>query len=95
MSKEMIATLIVLGFAILSGIVAIVVAILRGDMKKFIVEKMEEANEKHKDLPKPEKSVKKLEYVVDAVRDKYKIFELILNVKKFIEYIVQINKKNM
>ena len=95
MSKEMIATLIVLGFAILSGIVAIVVAILRGDMKKFIVEKMEEANEKYKDLPKPEKSVKKLEYVVDAVRDKYKIFELILNVKKFIEYIVQINKKNM
>lgn len=95
MSKEMIATLIVLGFAILSGIVAIVVAILRGDMKKFIVEKMEEANEKYKDLPKPEKSVKKLEYVVDAVKDKYKIFELILNVKKFIEYIVQINKKNM
>ena len=91
----MIATLIVLGFAILSGIVAIVVAILRGDMKKFIVEKMEEANEKYKDLPKPEKSVKKLEYVVDAVKDKYKIFELILNVKKFIEYIVQINKKNM
>ena len=84
-----------LGLAVLIGIIAIVVGILRGEVQKFIVAKMEEAEAQYKDLPKPEKSIKKLEYVVNAVKEKYKIADLIMNVRKFIEKIVEINNKDM
>lgn len=87
--------LAILGVGIIAGIVAIIVAIVRGDLKKFIVEKMEEANQLYGNLPKPDRSIKKLQYVLEAVKEKYKIADLFLNVKKFIEYIVQINNKNM
>ena len=90
MSNEMIITIVSLGVVALSGIVAIVIAIVRGDMKRFIVEKMEEAEEKFKDLPKPQKSIQKLQYVLQAVKEKYKIVECIMNVKKFVEYIINI-----
>lgn len=86
MSIELIITLAVLGIAIVSGIVGIVVALVRGDMKKFIVEKMEEAEKSNLG------GAKKLEYVVNAVKEKYKVLELILNVKKFIEYIISVSK---
>lgn len=86
MSIELIITLAVLGVAIVSGVVGIVVALVRGDMKKFIVEKMEEAEKSNLG------GAKKLEYVVNAVKEKYKVLELILNVKKFIEYIISISK---
>ena len=95
MTVETIITLIILGIAILGGIASIVIAIVRGDMKKFIVEKMKEAGELYKDLPKPEKSIKKLQYVLEAVKEKYKIAELFMNVRKFIEYIVSINNEKM
>ncbi len=84
-----------LGLLVLVGIIAIIVGILRGEVQKFIIAKMEEANEKYKDLPKPEKSIKKLQYVIDAVKEKYKIASLIMNVRKFIEKIVEIHNKEM
>lgn len=87
--------LVGLGCGILAGVIAIVVGIIRGEVQKFIIAKMEEANEKYKDLPKPEKSIKKLQYVIDAVKEKYKIADLIMNVRKFIEKIVEINNKKM
>jgi len=86
MTIELIITLVVLGIAIVSGVVGIVVALVRGDMKKFIVEKMEEAEKSNLG------GAKKLEYVVNAVKEKYKVLELILNVKKFIEYIISVSK---
>lgn len=95
MTVETIITLIILGIAIIGGIASIIIAIVRGDMKKFIVEKMKEAGELYKDLPKPEKSIKKLQYVLEAVKEKYKIAELFMNVRKFIEYIVSINNEKM
>lgn len=95
MTPELLTTLIMLGAAIVAGIAVIIFAIVRGDMKNFIITKMEEAGEKYKDLPKPERSLKKLDYVIDAVKEKYKLGELFLNIKKFIEYVVSINNKEM
>ena len=95
MTPELLTTLIMLGATIVVGIVVIIFAIVRGDMKNFIIAKMEEAGEKYKDLQKPERSLKKLDYVIDAVKEKYKLGELFLNIKKFIEYVVSINNKEM
>lgn len=82
MSLEAITTIIVLAIPCLGGIFAIV----RGEMKKYIVQMMEEA----------EKSglsgKEKLNYVIEKVKKKYKVLELILNVKKFVEYIISISK---
>lgn len=86
MSVETIVTLVTLGVVALGGIISIIVAIVRGDMKKFIVEKMEEAE-------KSEMSgAQKLQFVIQAVKEKYKIAEVVLNTKKFIEYIISISK---
>lgn len=87
MQIETIVSLIILGAVVLAGIVAIVIAIVRGDMKKFIIEKMEEAEKLELD------GIKKLEYVLEAVKEKYKIMELILNVRKFVEKIIDITKQ--
>lgn len=93
MTVEMIVTIATLGFIALSGLVGIIVAICRGEIKKFIVEMMEKAEEIYKDLPKAEKSVKKFQYVIMQVKDKYKFASVILNVKNFIDYIISISKQ--
>lgn len=95
MQLETIITLAVLGATALGGIIAIIVALVRGEVKQFIVEQMEIAGEKFKDLPKPQKSIQKLQFVIERVKEKYKIAELIINIKKFVEYIVKINNKDM
>lgn len=87
MQIETIISLVVLGVVILASLITIIVAIVRGDMKKFIVEKMEEAEKLELD------GAKKLQYVLEAVKEKYKIMELVLNVKKFVEYIISITKE--
>ena len=87
MQIETIISLVVLGVIILASLITLIVAIVRGDMKKFIIEKMEDAE-------KLELSgEQKLKYVLEAVREKYKILELVLNVKKFIEEIISITKQ--
>lgn len=86
MNIETIIVLVILGIAVLSGIISIVVAVIRGDMKKFIEEKMIEAETM-------QGSVEKLTYVLNAVKQKYKIVELVLNVKKFIEHIIDLSKQ--
>lgn len=87
MSLEAIISLIVLGVVILAGLITIIVAIVRGEMKKFIIAKMEEAENLKLD------GLKKLQYVLEAVKEKYKLMELFLNVKKFVESIIEISKK--
>ena len=87
MDVQVLVPVIILGVAVASGIITIVVAIIRGDMKKFIEGKMIEAE-------KLELSgEKKLEYVLQSVKEKYKVLELILNVKKFIEHIIALSKQ--
>lgn len=87
MSIQEIIYLVLLGVAVVSGIVAIVVAIVRGDMKKFIEEKMVEAEKQDLD------GAKKLEYVLNAVKEKYKILELLINAKKLVEHIIALTKQ--
>ena len=86
MSQEMIITLVTLGVVAISGIAGIIVAIVRGDMKKFIVEKMEEAEKSEMT------GTQKLQFVLQAVKEKYKLVEVFLNAKKFVEYIISISK---
>lgn len=84
--------LVFMALAIISAVATIIIAIRNGEMKDFIIEKMDEAEKKYEDLPKPEKSYKKLEYVLNAVKEKYKLISLFFDIKDFIERIVKINK---
>lgn len=92
MSTNEIIILISLGIPVLASLVVLIVALCRGEIKKYIIQCMDEAEVIYKDLEKPEKSIKKLEYVINKVKDKYRLVDLILNVKKFIEYIIEISK---
>lgn len=87
MSIETIISLVTLGVVALGGLFAIIVAIVRGDMKKFIEEKMIEAEKSGKT------GSEKLAYVLEAVKEKYKVMEVVLNVRKFIENIISISKE--
>lgn len=79
-------TIIVLGVVALVGIVGLLVAFFRGEMKKFIEEKMTEAEKSGKS------GTEKLQYVMDAFNEKYKIGAIILNCQKFIEQIIALSK---
>ena len=87
MQVETIITLVVLGVAILGGLITIAIAIIRGDMKKFIEKQMIIAEEK--DLSGEEK----LKFVLDKVKEEYKVLELVMNVRKFVEHIIYLTKR--
>jgi len=87
MQVELVITLILLGVSIVSGVVAIVVALVRGDMKLFIEKMMIEAEQK--DLTGEEK----LKYVLEAVKKKHKVLEIVMNVQKFVEHIIVLSKQ--
>lgn len=79
-------TIIILGIIALTGIVGLLVAFFRGEMKKFIEEKMTEAEKSGKS------GTEKLQYVIDAFNTKYKIGAIILNCQKFVEQIITLSK---
>ena len=87
MSPNEIIQLIVLIVITLALIATIVVAIVRGDMKKFIEEKMVEAE--NLGLSGKEK----LEHVINSVKEKYKVMTIILNIKNVIEHIIELSKQ--
>lgn len=87
MSPNEIIQLIVLIVTTLALIATIVVAIVKGDMKKFIEEKMVEAE--NSGLSGEEK----LKYVINCVKEKYKVMTIILNVKNVIEHIIELSKQ--
>ena len=87
MQVETIIMLVIIGVLAVIGIVSIIVAIVRGDMKKFIQTKMIEAEQQDLD------GAKKLEYVLVAVNEKYHVLKVLLNVKKFVEGIISITKQ--
>ena len=86
MNIEMIITLITLGVIALGGIVSVLVAIVRGEVKQFIIKAMEIAEKSGMD------GSKKLQYVLNAVKEKYQLASIVINVRKFIEYIISISK---
>lgn len=88
-----IVELIALCALVVGGIIAIIIAIVRGEMKKFVEEKMAEAETIYRDEPKPNKSKLKREYVLSALKEKYKVLELLINAKAFIEKVIELTKK--
>jgi pseudouridine-5'-phosphate glycosidase len=87
MQIETIITLIVLGVVILGSIASIIVALVRGEVKKFIEQKMIEAE------AKVLSGKEKYAYVLRAVKEKYKLVDLFLNIKKFVEHVIDLSKK--
>ena len=87
MSVTEIIELVGLGITILCLIGSIIVAIVKGKMKDFIIAKMEEIENSGKS------PVEKLQYVIDAVKEEYKILTILINVKNFIEKIIGISKQ--
>ena len=87
MDTREIIELISLGVTTLGFIVTLVTAIIKGHLKDFIIEKMEEVEKTDKN------AVEKLEYVVSAVKDKYKIVAILLNIEAFVEKIIDISKQ--
>ena len=90
MSLELLIETIVLCSVVLIGLITIAWAIIRGELKEYVIKSMQEADFIYKDLPKPDKSIKKLEYVIKSVNEKYGFVKLFLNVKKFVEKVVEI-----
>lgn len=86
MDARILCTIIILGIIALSGVIGLIVAFFRGEMKKFIEEKMTEAEQSGKS------GTEKLQYVLDAFNTKYKIGTIILNCQKFIEQVIVLSK---
>lgn len=86
MSVQEIVELVGLGVTIIALIVSIIVAIVKGNLKDFITEKMKEAEASGKS------GKEKLEYVIKAVKEKYKLATLLIDVREFIEKIIDITK---
>lgn len=91
MSFQEIIKLVLLVVVTVGLIGTIIIDICKGKMKDFIVAKMEEAEEKFKD--DSDKAKKKLEYVIDAVKEHYKLISIVLNIKRFIEKVISVTKK--
>lgn len=87
MTVETIVLLALLGVSVISGVVSLIVALAKGEVKKFIEEKMVEAEKSGKT------GKEKLAYVLEAVDEKYKVMKLFMNAKKFIEHIITISKQ--
>lgn len=87
MSIHEIIELVGLIISVLALIGSIVYSIIKGKLKDFIIEKMEEAEAL--ELGGQEK----LNYVLEAIKEKYKIAKIILNSQKFIEKVIAISKK--
>lgn len=86
MDAGILCMIIILGIIALSGVIGLIVAFFRGEMKKFIEEKMTEAEQSGKS------GTEKLQYVLDAFNTKYKIGTIILNCQKFIEQVIVLSK---
>ena len=87
MSTSEIIELISLGITAAGLIFSIVAAIVRGNMKDFIIKCMEDAERTGMS------GKTKYEYVILQVKEKYKIAALLLNVRKFIEKVISVSKK--
>lgn len=86
MSAE-ILSIILTSLGLLTTIIGWVLSCVRGNIKDFILKAIEEAEATGKS------GEEKLKYVVDKVAEKYKVFSFILDVKKFVDKIIEVTKK--
>ncbi len=91
MDYKLLISTIVLGVLLLGALVFLCIELFNGNMKKFVMEKIAEAE---KLFPKSEADYqeKRRNYVIEAFKEKYKIMSFCLNVKKFIELICKLFK---
>lgn len=82
-----IINIVMLCIALISAIVALIKSILDGGIKKFVQEKMIEAEATGLS------GSEKLEYVLNAVKKKYKLNSLVEIAKKVIESFIDFSKK--
>ena len=88
MDTAALITIIFLGVMLLATLIGLLVSVFIGSMKKFVVEKMAEADS-HTDWT----SEQKQKYVIDEFKKKYKLAEFILNCKNFIEIVIKYSKE--
>lgn len=91
MEYNLLITTVVLGIILLATLVFLCIELLNGNMKKFVMEKIAEAE---KLFPKKIEGYqeKRKNYVIEAFKEKYKIMAFCLNVQKFIELICKLFK---
>ena len=91
MDYKLLITTIVLGVILLATVVFLCIELFNGNMKKFVMEKIAEAE---KMFPKDVEDYqeKRRNYVIETVKEKYKIMSFCLNVQKFIELICKLFK---
>lgn len=91
MDYKLLITTIILGVILLGALVFLTIELFNGNMKKFVMEKIAEAE---KLFPKEMEGYqeKRKNYVIEAFTEKYKIMAFCLNVQKFIELICKLFK---
>ena len=91
MDYKLLITTIVLGVILLATVVFLCIELFNGNMKKFVMEKIAEAE---KMFPKDvvDYQEKRRNYVIETFKEKYKIMSFCLNVQKFIELICKLFK---
>lgn len=91
MDYKLLITTIVLGIILLCTLVFLIIELFNGNMKKFVMEKITEAE---KLFPKEieDYQEKRRNYVIEAFKEKYKIMAFCLNIQKFIELICELFK---
>lgn len=87
MSMTEIIELISLGITALGLIITLATAIIKGRLKEFIIEKMEEAEASGKS------GDEKLLSVINAVKEEYKIAAILMNIREFVEKVIKVTKK--
>lgn len=88
MDVKALVAIIVLGVMLVAALVGLLVALFNGSMKKFVVEKMAEADS-HSDWTADQKR----KYVIEAFVEKYKIVAFLLNCEKFIKLVIKYSKE--
>lgn len=91
MDYKLLITTIVLGIILLCTLVFLIIELFNGNMKKFVMEKITEAE---KLFPKEieDYQEKRRNYVIEAFKEKYKIMAFCLNIQKFIELVCKLFK---
>lgn len=87
MDTSLIITISVMGVAIIGIAIMLIVALVKGNLKEFVMAKMEEAEATGKE------GKEKLIYVLDAVKEKYKLAVIISTAKKIVEVLIDFSKK--
>ncbi len=73
--------------SLLGAIFSIISSIVKGDLRKFVEEQMKIAEESGL------KGEQKLNFVLEAVKEKFKLVSLVSSARKIVEEIIDLSKK--